>query len=389
MLNSDVFAIKDKIQRTALNHWYLNKCIGTLEMCTGTGKSRCGVLASEWIASLHNYDCKILIVTPTEEIRDNAWKEEFHKWEADLVFEQCVQVLCIQSACKLIGHHWDLLIVDEYHNTIKDYNNPEDSIYMKLYSMNTYSKLLALTAYLPPNKKYWGNFIAKTVFSLNTNQAVELGLVTPFIIYNVPISLNENELKVLSYIEGKIEYLQEKGYKGWKWVSKRRLFFSKIQKRFIVAKQISDYFYDKRGILFSEYIEDVKNLQAVFNTDVSIIHSKMKKKERKESLLKYNKKETNRIIAAKALNEGVNLVDTYFAIAVTANSSIKDLTQELGRLLRIDNQDFKKAIYIRLYVPNSRDEFWLKQSQLLHSAIYCNSVEDLFNKLDNGFRKNI
>lgn len=115
----------------------------------------------------------------------------------------------------------------------------------------------------------------------------------------------------------------------------------------------------------------------------------MKKKERKESLLKYNKKETNRIIAAKALNEGVNLVDTYFAIAVTANSSIKDLTQELGRLLRIDNQDFKKAIYIRLYVPNSRDEFWLKQSQLLHSAIYCNSVEDLFNKLDNGFRKNI
>ena len=333
-----------------------------------------------------NKNSKILIVTPTEEIRDNAWEEEFHKWDADLVYNQCVQVLCIQSACKLIGHHWDLLIVDEYHHTIKDNNTTEESIYMKLYTMNKYSKLLALTAYLPPNKRDWGKLIAPTVFTLNTQQAVELGLVSPFTIYNVPVPLNENESKVLAYIETKIEYLNQKGYKGWMWISKRRMFFSKIQKRFEIAKQISDYFNDTRGILFSEYIEDVKKLQEFFGNSASIIHSKMKKKERKTSLIRYNNKETNRIIAAKALNEGVNLVDTYFAVAVTANSSIKDLTQELGRVIRIDDLGLKKAIYIRLYVPNSRDEYWLRQSQSLHSSINCESVEDLFNKLNNGVK---
>ncbi len=75
----------------------------------------------------------------------------------------------------------------------------------------------------------------------------------------------------------------------------------------------------------------------------------MHKKNRRKALEDYNSKKVNRIIAARALNEGVNLTEVHFAIAVTANSSIKDLIQEGGRICRIDEKE-KQAIYIRLYL---------------------------------------
>lgn len=383
MHKEDVFKLKDKIQRDILNKWYLMGCRGSVIVCTGVGKSRIGVLAADYVAKITNYDCKILIITPTEEIRDNAWVEEFVKWNSEFTFKMCVKVMCIQSACRLLGEHFDLVICDEYHNTIKSLDSEKESVFMQFYFNNTYTRLLTLSAYIPSKKRYWAYKIAPLVEYISIQKAVELELIAPFNIYNLPITASEYEQKVLKKLEKKIEYEKGKGYKSWKTIGQRRQLLSKINNRYIVCKQIADYFGDKKGIIFTEYISDVEALQNIFGESAVSIHSKMKKNDRKLSLSRYNANEVNRIISAKALNEGVNLTNTNFGIAVNANGAIKDLIQECGRILRLDEEG-KKASYIRLYLPNSQDETWLKRSQAVSKSIFVNSIEELFEQIERN-----
>lgn len=383
MHKEDVFKLKDKIQRDILNKWYLMGCRGSVVVCTGVGKSRIGVLAADYVAKITNYDCKILIITPTEEIRDNAWVEEFVKWNSEFTFKMCVKVMCIQSACRLLGEHFDLVICDEYHNTIKSLDSEKESVFMQFYFNNTYTRLLTLSAYIPSKKRYWAYKIAPLVEYISIQKAVELELIAPFNIYNLPITASEYEQKVLKKLEKKIEYEKGKGYKSWKTIGQRRQLLSKINNRYIVCKQIADYFGDKKGIIFTEYISDVEALQNIFGESAVSIHSKMKKNDRKLSLSRYNTNEVNRIISAKALNEGVNLTNTNFGIAVNANGAIKDLIQECGRILRLDEEG-KKASYIRLYLPNSQDETWLKRSQAVSKSIFVNSIEELFEQIERN-----
>ena len=383
MHKEDVFKLKDKIQRDILNKWYLMGCRGSVVVCTGVGKSRIGVLAADYVAKITNYDCKILIITPTEEIRDNAWVEEFVKWNSEFTFKMCVKVMCIQSACRLLGEHFDLVICDEYHNTIKSLDSEKESVFMQFYFNNTYTRLLTLSAYIPSKKRYWAYKIAPLVEYISIQKAVELELIAPFNIYNLPITASEYEQKVLKKLEKKIEYEKGKGYKSWKTIGQRRQLLSKINNRYIVCKQIADYFGDKKGIIFTEYISDVEALQNIFGESAVSIHSKMKKNDRKLSLSRYNANEVNRIISAKALNEGVNLTNTNFGIAANANGAIKDLIQECGRILRLDEEG-KKASYIRLYLPNSQDETWLKRSQAVSKSIFVNSIEELFEQIERN-----
>lgn len=383
MHKEDVFKLKDKIQRDILNKWYLMGCRGSVVVCTGVGKSRIGVLAADYVAKITNYDCKILIITPTEEIRDNAWVEEFVKWNSEFTFKMCVKVMCIRSACRLLGEHFDLVICDEYHNTIKSLDSEKESVFMQFYFNNTYTRLLTLSAYIPRKKRYWAYKIAPLVEYISIQKAVELELIAPFNIYNLPITASEYEQKVLKKLEKKIEYEKGKGYKSWKTIGQRRQLLSKINNRYIVCKQIADYFGNKKGVIFTEYISDVEALQNIFGESAVSIHSKMKKNDRKLSLSRYNANEVNRIISAKALNEGVNLTNTNFGIAVNANGAIKDLIQECGRILRLDEEG-KKASYIRLYLPNSQDETWLKRSQAVSKSIFVNSIEELFEQIERN-----
>ena len=67
----DVFSRKDKVQKEALNAWRDNNYIGTIEAATGVGKTRIGVIAASKFAKEVFYDYKVLIISPTEIIRDD------------------------------------------------------------------------------------------------------------------------------------------------------------------------------------------------------------------------------------------------------------------------------------------------------------------------------
>ena len=100
---SKINKIRDKEQRKALNAWASQNFVGSVIAGTGFGKSRVGVLAVEH-ALKNGGDALILV--PTVQLQDQ-FIEEFDKWG---VSSENVTVMCYQSAYKLQGHHYDIVV---------------------------------------------------------------------------------------------------------------------------------------------------------------------------------------------------------------------------------------------------------------------------------------
>ena len=70
---------KTKEQKKALNSWATTGFRGSIIAGTGFGKSRCAILACNYIVQRIN-NPKIIIIVPTIQLQDQFTKE-FQKWE--------------------------------------------------------------------------------------------------------------------------------------------------------------------------------------------------------------------------------------------------------------------------------------------------------------------
>ena len=382
---------KDKIQRDGLNKWWSKPWLGrgTLEYATGIGKTRCGVLAAAYIANLTNMEARILILTPTETIRDRSWKDEFYKWGAKDVFDQCVKCVCIQTAYKWVGHTFNLIIADEIHN----YMSPK---FVNFFVNNRYEKILGLTAYVDKVKLRILSGICPIIDKVSTTDAEDLGLISPFQIYNVPIKLTPTELhdynkadktfnSLFPYFNRDLglmyrcmnkatysHFLREKGEEldttnsGYPFMcnaamTKRKNILYNSESKLEVVTKLSNIFLEKKAIIFSQTIKFADKVTDQLDNCVSF-HSKISKKKRTENLnLLKSGKSITRISAAKALNEGMDIPDISMAIIASGTSKTKDMIQRIGRTVRWE--DNKQAVIYRIYVENSQEEKWIASSQ--------------------------
>ena len=382
---------KDKIQRNGLNKWWSKPWFGrgTLQYATGVGKTRCGVLAAEHVAKITNMEARILILTPTETIRDNSWKEEFYKWDKSEIFEQCVKCVCIQTAYKWVGHTFNLIIADEIHN----YMSPK---FANFFVNNRYERILGLTAYVDKLKLRLLSGICPVIDKVSTIDAEELGLISPFKIYNVPISLTPTELseynkadktfnslfpyfnkdlKIMFACMNKTRYdrfLRTKGellderngsypFMCNAAMTKRKNIIYNAKAKLDAVKIISNMNLEKKAIIFSQTIDFADKVTEQLDNCVSF-HSKISKKKRIENLdLLKSGNSITRISTAKALNEGMNVPDISMAIIASGTSKTKDMIQRIGRAVRWEND--KQAIIYRIYVENSQEEKWIASSQ--------------------------
>ena len=140
-------AIRDKQQRLALNSWAQSDFIGSVIAGTGFGKSRVGILAIDYILKQKSRSNKksALILVPTVQLQDQ-FREEFTKWGVEDCLEH-VEILCYQSAYKLKGHHYDIVVCDEIHLGL----SPK---YREFFVNNVYDSLLCMTATLPEEPEY-------------------------------------------------------------------------------------------------------------------------------------------------------------------------------------------------------------------------------------------
>src|SRR5210317_1714301 len=85
----------------------------------------------------------ILIVVPTEKLRDVNWKEEFAKWSASYIYENNVERACYVSANKIFNKRYDMVILDEVHNITEN-----NSLF---FGQNSAKEVIGLTATMPDN----------------------------------------------------------------------------------------------------------------------------------------------------------------------------------------------------------------------------------------------
>jgi superfamily II DNA or RNA helicase len=398
-------------QNEALEAWS-NNPRSTLNLCTGFGKT---YMAIRVIEKVYNHLIKegrtninVLIIVPTEIIRDRVFPEEFKKFGKMELLKYC-KISCIQTVYKYESTEWDLVVCDEIHNYLPE-NGKIGYEYFKFFENNKYRYLLGLSASIDLNRMEFLNKIAPISYTITLEEAVKLGIISPFTIYNVEIDLTPEEateyrklLTIYQYYERLLGGRFEAYRNSIKYISKdytesdenKRnaiIFRATMKKRqnllndafnkIECTQKILEYFPDSNGIIFSESISQCHKLVESHEKAV-VYHSKLKKSEREEVLRKLNDKRTRirYISAVKALNEGLSIDSIVFAIVTAGNSKIKDMIQRIGRSCRFVKD--KKAIIIRLYVKGTQEEKWVRASQEAFdkSNIYYITKEQLWTIL--------
>ena len=381
----------------ALRAWMDNEYKGTINLPTGTGKSRIIAIA----AGRHiekDPEEKWLVVVPKERLRDVEIPSEFKKWGYAPQFKKGVTVECIHTACRRMNEHWDGICVDEIHRTL----SPE---FIKLYQNNRFNKIIGLSATVEdPEKMELLKEIAPIVYKKTTKQALELGLISDFRVYNlaVPFSASEsadyvkanNSFRYFSsqlggpsvafrraneILKDGISTSIEKGVAAryYATVRKRKEICNKAVNKIIAAQNVRDMFPKRYGVFFSESIDLAEKLHNQIGEESTIYHSKVSKKKRTANLALFSDLRTNVnfLCSAKALNEGFNVEKVSLGICGSGNSKKLDQIQQLGRTIRLE--EGKIALFVNLYIKGTQDQVWVENRTEGQSPIWIDHIDEI------------
>ena len=374
IVTQKINTIRDKEQKKALNSWAANGYIGSIIAGTGFGKSRCGVLAVEYALKSGG---DALLLVPTVQLQEQ-FLEEFAKWGVD---STNVEVICYQTAYKLKGLHYSIVVCDEIHLGL----SPE---YRKFFKYNTYDKLLCMTATLPEEQEYRDLLekIAPTAYKITLDKCVKLGIVSPYNITCIPVTLTVDEKAAYkkannSFVQWKYMLGQFNAFESAQQIMRNKgatgadkqkavMFYRAIRMR----KQIVDFaenkittfanIYkankDKRILVFGGANDFTDRLCDSIAPDAMSYHSKKTKKQKETALESFRDGAINVLCSTKALNQGFDVPDANMGIVCGLTSKSLPMIQRVGRLIRF--QEDKTGEIIILYIKESQEEKWLKNA---------------------------
>ena len=371
---SEINKIRDIEQRKALNAWAHKGFVGSIIAGTGFGKSRVGVLAVEY--ALKNGG-EALILVPTVQLQDQ-FVEEFDKWGVSM---ENVDVMCYQSAYKLLGQHYDIVICDEIHLGLS-------VEYRKFFKHNRYDSLLCMTATLPEELEYKEllDKIAPTVYQITLDKCVSLGIVSPYEVTCIPVKLTEEEKTMYKKINNKFIFWKYELGQFDAFNEARRIMSDRTatgaQKQAAVQfyrcirarKQIVDFAENKitkfqeiytkntgtnKILVFGGANEFTDKLCASIPNGMAY-HSKKTKKEKDLALESFKNGSIDVLFSTKALNQGFDVPNANMGIICGITSKSLSMIQRVGRLVRFQEDKIGKIII--LYVADSQEEKWLKNA---------------------------
>ena len=117
---------------------------------------------------------------------------------------------------------------------------------------------------------------------------------------------------------------------------------------------------DNRIITFGGKNSFTDELAASVSPLAEVYHSKRSAKLRKEALRKFKEGEVNVLCSTKALNQGFDVPNANVGVICGLTSKALSMVQRVGRLIRFE--EGKKGLVYVLYVKDSQEEKWLKNS---------------------------
>jgi superfamily II DNA or RNA helicase len=397
MIEVEEHGAKTVLQKDVLKKWALSGYIGTAQLCTGSGKTKVALMAIEQLLS-ENPNAKIMIVTPTEVIRDDVFPNEFRKWGMGHMLE-VVEIACIQTVYKYTGKVYDLVIADEIHNYLTEHYG--------LFFNNTVHRLLGLSAWIPEDKRELIVSVAPIVYTLTTDAGVKMGIISPYVEYNIPVTMSPVESVLHSNIQreyiaveqrlggatkafpasqairsrfagrsiGTLNPYERASYldavRFRRLIQERRKFLYEHPGKIPVIREILDKFGITKSVIFSQSVSFADTVAKY--PDVISYHSKSA--DRSGIMERFMSEDGVHLSACMAVNEGMDLPKLPVIIIASRVSSPKVHIQRRGRCLRFE--EGKLGIIFNLYIPGTQDEKWLMRAQQTTNKLNIKWVKSL------------
>jgi len=248
-----------------------------------------------------------------------------------------------------------------------------------------YKKILALSATPERDDGAHIEFFKNCpiVYSYGQKEAIEDKILAPFKVINVIGHLTYMErqeyLKLQVAIESAFEHYghnfhyvlecaNQQGHPDWRArrlrsaFTKRRIMLQNATDKILKTVDIIDKYEPiAKTIIFNEFINCAEAIYVRLKKKgykVDIEHSKLKSKERKSALEKFRSNETQILVTARTLDEGIDVPDCECIIITGGSSSKRQQIQRIGRGLR--QQPGKIARVYQVYLNNTKDEDWVR-----------------------------
>jgi superfamily II DNA or RNA helicase len=382
--------LKASEQAQALKFHVAKGYKGSVIAGTGFGKTRVGVLA---IAdALENSTLPALLLVPFDHLKDH-FKAEFKAWGLEKYLPR-VEMKCYVSLHNTNTKAYSIIVGDEAHLGMTDRCWNE-------YKTLTYERILMLTATKPEEDLYAKRLyrLAPTVYQLSLDDCVRKGLVAPYSIECVSVTLTPQEAATYKTVNGNFGYWKGKlGFDAFNYAqkilgeSKKRLkrtanaqqqfdekvraavgFYRAIRQR----KEIVDHAH-RKTLEAKRIVSTVKGKKLVFGgdnkftdllakniADSTVYHSGIKggKKAKDKVLADFRAGVKTTLCSTKALNQGLDIPDASIGVICGLTSKALTMIQRVGRLVRIDPNDPAKTgkVFI-VYVKDSQEEKWLRNA---------------------------
>jgi len=384
-------------QILGLRRWKENEFKGIAEYPTGFGKTYTAIMAIKGM--IPRKDIKTcLVIVPTIELK-SQWEVELKKNKVTIA-----KVMVINSAIKHL-HNVDMLVLDEVHRYAAE-------SFSQIFTNVTAEFILGLTATLEREDGFHEIILEQlAVFDqITVDEALENGWIAPYIVYNIPVSLSNNDQieynkannafkhfaaklghggqafkNATSFLKSSDKALQGQAGAYYNSLRKRKSICQNNSNKIDATKRIIDTLTNRNGLIFSATTEFAENLQNALGDICMTFHSKIKRKDQEYIVKRFKDKRTKvRFLSSvQALNEGFNVPDCSLAIIAGSTSTKRTFIQQLGRVVR--KTPDKDAIIINLYTPDTQEEVWMKKrlEGINSDRIVLCSLDDFLNLYGN------
>lgn len=314
--------LRDEKQKEVSRLWIESNRKNTLILGTGFGKSLVSMLILETLFKdkILNKKSKILLLSDSEKLRDDNWKEDFEKWGFSWMWD-IIQSECYQTAYKWEDTSWDLIIADEI-----DFGLTE--MYSKVFTNNEYKMILGLTGYVDPSKNELLTEIAPPLVEYSTQDAQNDGILngTKIVFVEYDLSQTGDDITV-EYMKGgkKQSFTQSENHAYSYYEQRCNIIWGKISR----LEEDPDVVFG----LDPAKISEVKSLRYNFNRMAEkrkslLLNSKSGQETAKYIIKEILKSDKNKVLTFSAYTNQADAINefTYHGKNKKGNTSLSDLS---------------------------------------------------------------
>lgn len=412
-------ATRDERQAEIIENWKDVKCVGTLEACTGFGKTRTAIKAFSRMRDKYNVNA--LVVVPTNYLVEQ-WQEKFKEFNLVNIKVRTIQSLLSEYDGEPV-ETCTLLIPDEIHKYTAEQ-------FGKLYDIVDYKFILGLTATVPEGEKMDVIDNHAPVFDVVTlDDALEHDWVSPFIIYQLGVELSDEErkkykkytdtfykckawftdwdtIKACTSSDQKLKsYMRSIGepitpsnvgrFKGyiarfWGSIQKRKQLLSTCDSKLDAIEEILGKFPESLTISFSQRTDFADRVAELYPERSVAYHSNIegqniddeyygveRMKERAIEQFSDPDSPINILSTAKALDMGADIPAVDLGIISSGSSKSLQAIQRTGRIIR--KVEGKRSIIVDVFAKDTQDERWMRNR---YSDFPSDNIRRIYNVKD-------